>query len=235
MLSDQPGPAGDIIRTRDNARWLRLSATDYVRNGYTYEVLEVGADGSLRVRHIGTDREITLPADYVTTDVTLGYATTIDGAQGLTAGHSCHVVGAEHITRQLLYVALTRGRVENHVYLSTAEDDPHPSWPSHPPRHRGRCAVKILARDGRKYRQPPRNAKPQIRCCGSLQPPTCTTTHWAPPPKPFSAQPDSTSWRPLPTPCTRASPTPKAGPCCATTWPCWPAQDTTPPRPYRRP
>ena len=27
----------------------------------------------------------------------------------------------------------------------------------------------------------------------------------------------------------------KAGPCCATTWPCWPAQDTTPPRPYRRP
>jgi len=126
LLSDQlAASAGDIIRTRDNARWLRLSATDYVRNGYTYEVLDVGADGSLRVRHIGTDREITLPADYVTSEVTLGYATTIDGAQGLTAGHSCHVVGAEHLSRQLLYVALTRGRVENHVYLSTAEDDPH--------------------------------------------------------------------------------------------------------------
>ena len=67
VLSDQlAASAGDIIRTRDNARWLRLSATDYVRNGYTYEVLDVGADGSLRVRHIGTDREITLPADYVT-------------------------------------------------------------------------------------------------------------------------------------------------------------------------
>ena len=50
VLSDQlAASAGDIIRTRDNARWLRLSATDYVRNGYTYEVLEVGADGSLRV------------------------------------------------------------------------------------------------------------------------------------------------------------------------------------------
>ena len=151
VLSDQlAASAGDIIRTRDNARWLRLSATDYVRNGYTYEVLEVGVDGSLRVRHIGTDREITLPADYVTSEVTLGYATTIDGAQGLTAGYSCHVVGAEHITRQLLYVALTRGRVENHVYLSTAEDDPHrilAPKATHPD-----TAVdvlsKILARDG---------------------------------------------------------------------------------------
>jgi len=102
------------------------------------------------VRHIGTDREITLPADYVTSEVTLGYATTIDGAQGLTAGYSCHVVAAEHITRQLLYVALTRGRVENHVYLSTAEDDPHrilAPKATHPD-----TAVdvlsKILARDG---------------------------------------------------------------------------------------
>jgi hypothetical protein len=110
----------------------------------------VGADGSLRVRHIGTDREITLPADYVTSEVALGYATTIDGAQGLTAGYSCHVVGAEHITRQLLYVALTRGSVENHVYLSTAEDDPHrilSPKATHPD-----TAVdvlsKILARDG---------------------------------------------------------------------------------------
>jgi conjugative relaxase-like TrwC/TraI family protein len=151
VLADRlAASAGDIIRSRDNARWLRLSATDYVRNGYTFEVLEVGGDGSLRVRHIGTDREITLPANYATTDVTLGYATTIDGSQGLTAGYSCHVVGAEHITRQLLYVALTRGRVENHVYLSTAEDDPHrilAPKATHPD-----TAVdvlsKILARDG---------------------------------------------------------------------------------------
>ena len=151
VLSDHlAASAGDIIRTRDNARWLRLSATDYVRNGYTFEVLDVGADGSLRVRHIGTDREITLPADYVTSDVTLGYATTIDGAQGLTAGYSCHVVAAEHITRQLLYVALTRGRVENHVYLSTAEDDPHrilAPKATHPDTAVDVLA-KILARDG---------------------------------------------------------------------------------------
>ncbi|GBE67774.1 hypothetical protein MFM001_42360 [Mycobacterium sp. MFM001] len=151
ILADQlAASAGDIIRTRDNARWLRLSRTDYVRNGYTFEITKVGKDGSLHARHIGTDRRITLPADYVAAHVTLGYASTIDGAQGLTANHSCHVVGAEHLTRQLLYVALTRGRNENHLYLSTAETDPHrvlAPKATHP-----QTAVdvltKILARDG---------------------------------------------------------------------------------------
>ena len=43
ILADQlAASAGDIIRTRENARWLRLCATDYVRNGYRYEILEVG-------------------------------------------------------------------------------------------------------------------------------------------------------------------------------------------------
>jgi len=126
VLADQlRASVGDVIRTRRNARWLPLSGTDYVRNGYTFDILDVARDGALRARHRGTGREITLPADYVTEHVTLGYAATINGAQGSTAGHSCHVVGAEHLTRQQLYVALTRGRAENHLYLSTAETDPH--------------------------------------------------------------------------------------------------------------
>ena len=239
VLSDQlAASAGDIIRTRDNARWLRLSATDYVRNGYTYEVLDVGADGSLRVRHIGTDREITLPADYVASEVTLGYATTIDGAQGLTAGYSCHVVGARahHPPAALCRAHPWPRRKPRLPVDGRRRSAPHPGPESHPPRHRGRCLVEDSGPRRRAGLGDHRaNAKPPIRCCGSLRPPTCTTTHWAPPPKTISAQPDSTSSRPLPTPCTRASPTLKAGPCCATTWPCWPAQDTTPPRPYRRP
>ncbi|MBV5244429.1 relaxase domain-containing protein [Mycolicibacterium sp. PAM1] len=126
VLADQlRASVGDVIRTRRNARWLPLSGTDYVRNGYTFDVLDVARDGALRARHRGTGREIILPADYVSEHVTLGYAATINGAQGSTAGHSCHVVGAEHLTRQQLYVALTRGRAENHLYLSTAETDPH--------------------------------------------------------------------------------------------------------------
>ena len=238
VLSDQlAASAGDIIRTRDNARWLRLSATDYVRNGYTYEVLDVGADGSLRVRHIGTDREITLPADYVTSEVTLGYATTIDGAQGLTAGYSCHVVAAEHITRQLLYVALTRGRVENHVYLSTAEDDPHrilAPKATHPD-----TAVdvlsKILARDGAQVSATTAEreaADPLLRIAAAADMyhdalGTAAENHLGATRLDKLATLADTLYPRL----THA----KAGPCCATTWPCWPAQDTTPPRPYRRP
>ena len=126
VLADQlAASAGDLVRTRRNARWLTLGRGDFVRNGYRFTILEVLADGALRVRHLGTGRQIDLPADYVRKHVTLGYAATIDSAQGLTAQHSCHVVGSSTLSRQLLYVALTRGKVENHIYLSTAEADPH--------------------------------------------------------------------------------------------------------------
>ena len=126
MLADQlAASAGDLMRARRNARWLRLGRGDFVRNGYRFQILSVHDDGGLRVRHLGTGRRLDLPADYVAAHLTLGYAATIDSAQGLTARHACHVIGAAHLTRQLLYVALTRGKVENHIYLSTAEADPH--------------------------------------------------------------------------------------------------------------
>lgn len=126
VLSDGlAASAGDVIRSRDNARRLRIGRTDYVRNGYRYTIDRVHADGSVTATHRGSGQRITLPADYVKAHVTLGYASTVDLAQGLTARHSCHIVGAGHLSRQLLYVALTRGRIENHIYLSTAESDPH--------------------------------------------------------------------------------------------------------------
>lgn len=126
ILSDKLAASpGDLIRTRRNARWIRIGRKDYVRNGYRYQIIETNDDGSIRARHLGSGTMVRLPADYVKNHVTLGYAATIDSAQGLTAGHACHIVGAGTLTRQLLYVALTRGRVENHIYLSTAESDPH--------------------------------------------------------------------------------------------------------------
>ncbi len=131
VLSDGlTASVGDVIRTRRNARQLSLSATDYVRNGYTFTIVDIAPDGALTARHRSTGREITLPAAYVTDHVTLGYAATIDAAQGSTAGRrgikgTCHIVGAEHLTRQQLYTALTRAIDENHLYLSTAETDPH--------------------------------------------------------------------------------------------------------------
>ncbi|QIS13909.1 MobF family relaxase [Nocardia arthritidis] len=111
--------AGDIICTRRNERRLAFTATDHVRNGYRWIIQHVRDDGSLDVTHIGTKRHIHLPADYVRADVTLGYATTADAAQGITV-HTCHAVGIDTLTRAQLYVMLSRGSLANHLYQATA-------------------------------------------------------------------------------------------------------------------
>ncbi len=131
VLADQlEASAGDTIRTRKNSRWIRIGRGDFVRNGYRYTITEVLADGAVKARHLRSGRIVKLPADYIVEHVTLGYAATIDSAQGVTAGRrdakgSCHIVGSDMLTRQALYVALTRATDENHLYLSTAEADPH--------------------------------------------------------------------------------------------------------------
>jgi len=117
--------AGDLIATRRNDRRLVLTANDWVRNGDRWHLQHVRPDGSLRVRHLATGRVITLPADYVAAHVDLGYARTIHAAQGLTAD-AAHTVATGAESRQLLYVAMTRGRTHNHLYVQTVGDgDPH--------------------------------------------------------------------------------------------------------------
>jgi conjugative relaxase-like TrwC/TraI family protein len=112
---------GDIVRTRSNDRRNPLSQTDWVRNGDRWTVEKVGRDGSLIVRHLELGRTVTLDPDYVQSATELGYAGTVHSAQGSTAD-TCHVVATGDETRQLAYVALTRGRLNNHMYLATASD-----------------------------------------------------------------------------------------------------------------
>jgi len=117
--------AGDAVITRRNERTLSISATDWVKNGDRWTVAEAYGSGALGVVHRRTGRQVTLPADYVREHVTLGYATTVHGAQGVTAD-SCYAIATGTESRQLLYVALTRGRHANHVFLPVAGDgDPH--------------------------------------------------------------------------------------------------------------
>ncbi|MCV2491675.1 relaxase domain-containing protein [Geodermatophilus sp. YIM 151500] len=117
--------AGDPVITRANNRRLPITATEWVKNGDRFTVQAVGRDGALDVVHTGTGRRITLPAGYVAEHVQLGYATTVHGAQGTTAD-VCHTVLTGGESRQLLYVALSRGRASNHLYLATVGDgDPH--------------------------------------------------------------------------------------------------------------
>jgi conjugative relaxase-like TrwC/TraI family protein len=116
---------GDVIITRTNDRRLRLTATEWVKNGDRWTITHVGKHGDLTARHTRSHRTVRLPADYVHTSTGLGYATTIHAAQGVTAD-TMHglVTGLE--SRQQLYTMLTRGRAANHLYLQVVGDgDPH--------------------------------------------------------------------------------------------------------------
>ncbi|MFE9322647.1 MobF family relaxase [Nocardia sp. NPDC052278] len=145
---------GDTIRTRRNNRRLRLGDNDWVRNGYAWTVTDVHSDGSLTVAHLRSDNKlghgVRLPTDYVATYVRLGYATTIDSAQGITAD-SGHVALTGGESRQQLYVALTRGVDANHVYVPTALDGSEGSFWSEPavfPRTAVELLLRIFGRDG---------------------------------------------------------------------------------------
>ncbi|HEX2808036.1 MAG TPA: MobF family relaxase, partial [Kineosporiaceae bacterium] len=76
---------GDTVITRANDRRLPITATDWVKNGDRWTITHVRTDGALAVTHLATRRHLVLPADYVRTHVALGYATTVHGAQGVTA------------------------------------------------------------------------------------------------------------------------------------------------------
>jgi hypothetical protein len=115
---------GDVIITRSNDRRLRLTATDWVKNGDRWTVAHVGKHGDLVVQHTRS-RTVRLPADYVRTSTGLGYATTIHSAQGVTAD-TMHGLLTGQESRQQLYTMLTRGRHANHLYLQLVGDgDPH--------------------------------------------------------------------------------------------------------------
>ena len=116
---------GDVIITRTNDRRLHLAPTDWVKNGDRWTVTHVGKRGDLAVRHNRSHRTVRLPADYVRTSTGLGYATTIHGAQGVSAD-TMHGLVTGQESRQQLYTMLTRGRAANHLYLQVVGDgDPH--------------------------------------------------------------------------------------------------------------
>jgi conjugative relaxase-like TrwC/TraI family protein len=135
---------GDVIITRSNDRRLRLGATDWVKNGDRWTITRIGRRGGLTVRHSRSQLTCQLPADYVTTSTGLGYATTIHGAQGVSAD-TMHGLLTGQESRPQLYTMLTRGRQANHLYLQVVGDgDPHtPSsdpTPSHRVRRLRRCS-----------------------------------------------------------------------------------------------
>lgn len=111
---------GDVVVTRQNDR--RLTAgTRWVRNGDRWAVTAVGTDGSLTVRGLKGGAMVTLPGWYVVEHVELGYASTAHRAQGRTTD-TAHALISPTTTREVLYVAATRGRRGNWLYVDTSFD-----------------------------------------------------------------------------------------------------------------
>ncbi len=117
--------AGDVVITRRNNRRLPVGTLDWVKNGERWRVTHVLSNGSIRVKSLRSRYAVTLPAGYVRDWVDLGYATTIHGAQGITAD-TMHGLATGEESRQELYTMLTRGRQANHLYIQVVGDgDPH--------------------------------------------------------------------------------------------------------------
>lgn len=122
---------GDVVITRRNDRRLR-AGRGWVRNGDRWNVMDVRDDGSIALQRAGAKWGVTVivPADYVAEHVELGYAVTSYRAQGITTD-TAHVLVDSAMTRENMYVAMTRGRDANTAYVAvdqpdTAHDVPHP-------------------------------------------------------------------------------------------------------------
>jgi len=148
---------GDRIVTRLNDRHLK-TARGYVRNGDLWDVHHIDPDGSLTVAPartrlarrgvVGTPGSqdsdpVVLPAAYVADHVELAYATTTHRAQGITVDRA-HVLTHAGMTRENLYVAMTRGREANHLYVAT--DTLDTDCDTLPDPHAGLDAHDILTR-----------------------------------------------------------------------------------------
>ena len=152
---------GDIIIARTNQKfWTtddngRERCTGRVINGQMFVVTAIGDDGSLQVRDLNKGHNMELGSTYVSHSCHLGYAATIHRSQGATVDTTHAVVDAS-TSRAGLYVALTRGAKENHIWAVTetpvdeSAEDMHYHLAGNPRPLEARDVVELaLARDTR--------------------------------------------------------------------------------------
>jgi conjugative relaxase-like TrwC/TraI family protein len=113
--------AGDVLMAKKNTRDLEIGGAP-LRNGDRFQVLSATPDGrGLVVADLAGRGRTVLPAAYVARHVEYGWAATIDAAQGATTGIAV-TLARPGLDREHLYVAMTRGRLGNH--LCTAPETP---------------------------------------------------------------------------------------------------------------
>lgn len=131
----QPGPirsadglsveVGDRIVTRRNDRRLPITGErGWVKNGDLWTITAIHNDGSLDATSLDRRGRVLLPANYVAAHVEPGYAATVHRVQGRTVD-TAHALVTHTATREALYVAATRGRTSNHLYVDSELDPDH--------------------------------------------------------------------------------------------------------------
>lgn len=127
IISRRNDPTVPVVDATDNT-----AVAEPVRNGHRWYVDKIDTKNHrIYARRIGDQARAMFGGDYLAEHVHYGYAVTVHASQGATAGDAvtagtAHALLSESATRNLAYVALTRGRDANHVYLydtTTGEAD----------------------------------------------------------------------------------------------------------------
>lgn len=106
--------------------WVMTTRNDYERgilNGRRGVVTDVDARGRWLIASFDGDSSALIPSQDIE-DGTLehAYAMTVHKAQGITCDVAL-VLGGENLYREAAYTALSRGRMENHLYVAAPEAD----------------------------------------------------------------------------------------------------------------
>ena len=112
---------GTVFQAGDRVVCLRNDRAAGLVNGLRATVADVHADATLTVvDDHGTDH--TIPTSYLDAGhIAHGYAITGHKAQGLTVDHT-FVLGSDALYREWGYVAMSRGRRTNQLYVHTTDD-----------------------------------------------------------------------------------------------------------------
>ena len=118
-LGPAQGHVGDVVATRRNERTLLTDRGRMVKNRDHWTIETVHPGGALTVS--GATGVVTLPADYVASEVELAYAETSHATQGRTVDRSFLYLDGPTDTRGI-YVPLTRGRVSNEAFVALNDE-----------------------------------------------------------------------------------------------------------------
>jgi conjugative relaxase-like TrwC/TraI family protein len=134
LRDGNPASRGDLVRARLNATEVDAGGQPLANR----DVLRItGWEGNGPARRAVAQRqldqpdaagrqwsnEFTVPAAYLEENGELAYAGNVFVAQGRTVD-TAHLVVSEGMTRDLLYVGMTRGREENYAHVVTGPADP---------------------------------------------------------------------------------------------------------------